>query len=66
MDVYAQIITALLKNLPQYPSVEEGPAVAETEFVPFNLSYLRDFSKENEIARTFGGKGRSASNPLPA
>jgi hypothetical protein len=39
----------------------------EVDFVPFNLSYLRDFSEKSEEARNpFGGRGQNASDALPA
>jgi len=66
MDAYTYIITAMLKGLAHNQTMENVPAVADAEFVPFDLSYLGNFSKENETVRTLGGEVRNASDPLPA
>lgn len=67
MDAYAYYITAMLNSLAQNHTAADAPVAADAEFVPFNLSYLKDFPKENESVRSSsGGEGRNASDPLPA
>lgn len=67
MDAYAYYITAMLNSLARNHDAAEAPVAADAEFVPFNLSYLKDFPKGNESVRSSsGGEGRNASDPLPA
>ena len=67
MDPHISVLTAILNSI-AYQSDENGVSVAEeVDFVPFNLSYLRDFSEESEEARNpFGGRDQNATDALPA
>jgi hypothetical protein len=67
MDPHISVLTAILNSI-AYQSDENGASVAEeVDFVPFNLSYLRDFSEKSEEARNpFGGRDQNASDALPA
>jgi hypothetical protein len=66
MDPHISVLTAILNSIAQ--SDENGVSVAEeVDFVPFNLSYLRDFSEESEEARNpLGGRDQNAPDALPA
>ena len=67
MDAYAYYITAMLNSLAQNHAAAEAPIAADAEFVPFDLSYLKDFPKENESLRSSSvGEDRNASDPLTA
>ena len=67
MDPHISVLTAILNSI-AYQSDENGVSVAEeVDFVPFNLSYLRDFSGKSEEARNpFGGRDQNAPDALPA
>lgn len=67
MDPHISVLTAILNSI-AYQSDENGASVAEeVDFVPFNLSYLRDFSEESEEARNpLGGRDQNAPDALPA
>jgi hypothetical protein len=67
MDPHISVLTAILNSI-AYQSDENGGSVAEeVDFVPFNLSYLRDFSEESEEARNpFEGRDQNAPDALPA
>jgi hypothetical protein len=44
-----------------------APRIPEPDFLPFNLSYLRDFSGECKQEKNASRKfGRNVSNALPA
>jgi hypothetical protein len=48
MEPSISVVTAMLYSV-AYNNVEYGaPIVPEANFVPFNLSHLRDFSEEPE------------------
>jgi len=51
-----------------YNNAEYGaPVVPEADFVPFNLSLLRDFPDDSEQSRNpFGGHASNAHDALPA
>jgi hypothetical protein len=67
MEPSISVVTALLYSA-AYNKVEYGePIVPEADFVPFNLSHLRDFSGESEQSRNpFGGHAQNAPEALPA
>jgi hypothetical protein len=67
MEPSISVVTAMLYSV-AYSTVEYGtPTVPEAEFVPFDLSQLRDFGAEPEQSRNqFGGHVQNAPNALPA
>jgi hypothetical protein len=68
MDPHISVITAVLNSI-IYPVYQRDvtTVVPEVDFVPFNLSYLRDFSRQSEQATNpFEGRGQNASEALPA
>jgi hypothetical protein len=67
MEPSVSVLTAILNSV-AYGNDEYGePNVPESEFLPFNLSYLRDFPDESEPSRhPFGGRAQDASGALHA
>jgi hypothetical protein len=67
MDPHISVLTALLNSIAYQSDEREARVAAEVDFVPFNLSYLRDFPQQSEGARNpFGGHGQNAPDALPA
>jgi hypothetical protein len=67
MDPHISVLTAILNSIAYQSDEQDAPAVAEVDFVPFDLSYLRDFSQQSEGAKDpFGGRGQNAPDALPA
>jgi hypothetical protein len=67
MDPHISVLTALLNSIACQIDEREAPIAAEVDFVPFNLSYLRDFPQQSEGTRNpFGGSGQNAIDALPA
>ena len=61
------VVTALLKSVAYNDEAYDARVVPEADFVPFDLSHLRDFSRQGAEARNpFGGRGQNASDALPA
>jgi hypothetical protein len=67
MEPSISVVTAMLYSV-AYNNAEYGaPVVPEADFVPFNLSHLRDFPDEFEQSRnSFGGRAQNVPEPLPA
>jgi len=68
VDPHISVLTAVLNSI-TYPVYQRHAAtvVPEVDFVPFDLSYLRDFSRQSEQATNpFEGRGQNASEALPA
>jgi hypothetical protein len=67
MEPSISVVTAMLYGA-AYNNIEYGaPSVPEADFVPFDLSHLRDFSEESEQSRNpFGGHAQNAPDALPA
>ena len=67
MDPHVSVVTAMLNCVAYSSDESDAQVVPEAEFVPFNLSYLRDYSPSGEQAgNPFGGRGQHASDALPA
>jgi hypothetical protein len=67
MDQNISVVTALLNSVAYSDAAYDARVVPEADFVPFDLSYLRDFSRQGEKSRNpFGGRGQNASDALPA
>jgi hypothetical protein len=68
MDQNISLVTALLNGLACNDQAYDARVVPEADFVPFDLSHLRDFSpKQGEQASNpCGGHGQNASDALPA
>ena len=67
MDPHISVLTAILNSIAYQSAEGQASVAAEVDFVPFNLSYLRDFSRPDETARNpFGGRGQNAPDALPA
>ena len=67
MEPSISVVTAMLYSV-AYNNAEHGtPVVPEADFVPFNLSLLRDFPDDSEHSRNpFGGRAPNAPDALPA
>jgi hypothetical protein len=67
MEPTISVVTAMLYSV-AYKNAEYGEStIPEADFVPFNLSHLRDFSEESEQPRNpFGGQAQNAPDALPA
>jgi hypothetical protein len=67
MEPSISVVTAMLYSV-AYSKAEFGePVVFESDFAPFDLSYLRDFSEESEQSRNpFEGHVQNAPDALPA
>lgn len=67
MDPHISVLTAILNSIAYQRDERDAPVAAEVDFVPFNFSYLRDFSQQSEAAKNpFGGRGQNAPDALPA
>ena len=67
MDPHISVLTAILNSIAYQRDEREVSVPAEVDFVPFDLSYLRDFSQQSEGAKDpFGGRGQNAPDALPA
>ncbi len=67
MDPHISVVTAMLNSVAYQTGEFDASVVPETDFVPFNLSYLSDFSApEKQAENPFGGRVQNASDPLPA
>ena len=67
MEPTISVVTAMLYSV-AYKNAEYGESIVpEADFVPFDLSQLRDFSEESEQPRNpFGGHAQNAPDALPA
>jgi len=66
MEPTISVVTAMLKSV-AYVNDEHRAPIPEADFVPFNLSYLRDFSDQSEQSRhPVGGRAHNAADALPA
>jgi hypothetical protein len=67
MEAYSYAIAALLHTFTYTDKAEDAPTDSESEFVPFDLSYLRDFpeQRENKIS-SFGENGPHESHLVRA
>ena len=67
MDTNFYILMAVLKSLGIEHKMEARSTVSEPDFVPFDLSYLRDFpGQDRQKRKASRGYGRNVSNALPA
>jgi hypothetical protein len=67
MDPHISVITAMLRSVGYSNDAYDAVVVPEADFVPFDFSYMRDFSGRNEVLKSpFGGHGQNVSNALPA
>jgi hypothetical protein len=67
MEAYTYAITALLHSITYRDEPDNASAVSESEFLPFDLSYLRDLPEQREKNRSsFGENGRHESRLAPA
>jgi len=67
MEPTISVVTALLDSVAYNDNEYGGPVVHEADFVPFDLSYLRDLSEQSEQSdNPLGGTGQNASDALPA
>ena len=61
------VVTALLKSVAYNDEAYDARVVPEADFVPFDLSHLRDFPGQDKQDRNPSrGYGRNVSKPLPA
>jgi hypothetical protein len=67
MDPHISVLTAMLNSIAYQGDERDASAAAEVDFVPFNLSFLRDFPQQSEgTENPFGGRGQNAPDALPA
>ena len=67
MDQNISVVTALLNSVAYGDAAYDERVVPEADFVPFDLSHLRDLPRQGEEARNpLGGRGQNASDALPA
>jgi hypothetical protein len=67
MEPTISVVTALLDSVAYNDNEYGAPVVREADFVPFDLSYLRDLSEQGEQSdNLLGGRGQNASDALPA
>jgi hypothetical protein len=67
MEPSLTVVTAVLNSIAYRSDANGAPIVPEAEFVPFDLSYLRDFPGHSEQEeQVFGGRAPNASDALPA
>ena len=67
MEPSVSVVTAMLDSVAYNDQEYGAPVVPEADFVPFDLSYLRDFSGQGEkVKNPFGGHAQNASDALPA
>jgi hypothetical protein len=66
MEAYSYAITALLHCFAYSRKTEDASIVCEGEFIPFDLSYLRDLPKQSDKKpSSFGEDGRRESRLAP-
>jgi hypothetical protein len=66
MEPYSYAITALIQCFAYRRKAEDASKVSESEFVPFDLSYLRDLPEPSEKKPgSFGEDGRHESRLAP-
>jgi len=66
MEPSISVVTAILDSVAYNDNEYGASIVPETDFVPFDLSYLRDLSEQGEQSRNpFGGREQNASDALP-
>jgi hypothetical protein len=66
MEAYSYAITALLHRFTYRGKKEDASTVSESEFVPFDLSYLRDLPEQSEKRpSSFREDGRHESRLSP-
>jgi hypothetical protein len=67
MEPSISVVTAMLDSV-AYKDNEYGALVVpEADFVPFDLSYLRDLAEQGEqSSNPLGGREQNASDALPA
>ena len=67
MEPSISVVTALLDSVAYNDNEYGAPVVREVDFVPFDLSYLRDLAEQGEQSSdSLGGHGQNASDALPA
>jgi hypothetical protein len=67
MDPHISVLTAILNSIAYQSDERDASVPAEVDFVPFNLSHLRDFPQESEgTGNPFGGLGENEPDALPA
>jgi len=67
MEPSISVVTAMLDSVAYNDNEYGAPVVREVDFVPFDLSYLRDLSEQGEqSSNPLGGRGQNASHALPA
>jgi hypothetical protein len=67
MEPSISVVTALLDSVVYKDNEYDAPVVPEADFVPFDLSYLRDFAEQGEQSSDpLGGREQNASDALPA
>jgi hypothetical protein len=67
MEPSVSVVTAMLDSVAYNDQEYGAPVVPEADFVPFDLSYLRDFSEQGEQSgNPFGGREQNASDALRA
>jgi hypothetical protein len=67
MDPHISVLTAILNSIAYQIDERDASPAAEVEFVPFNLSFLRDLPQQSEeTGNPFGGRSQNAPDALPA
>jgi hypothetical protein len=67
MEPSVSVVTAMLDSVAYHDNQYSAPAVPEADFVPFDLSYLRDFMEQDEqLSDPLGGPRQNAVDALPA
>jgi hypothetical protein len=67
MEPSISVVTAMLDSVAYRDNEYGALAVPEADFVPFDLSYLRDFTEQGERSTDpLGGPRQNAVDALPA
>ena len=67
MEPSISVVTAMLDSVAYNDNEYGAPLVPEADFVPFDLSYLRDLAEQGEqSSNPLGGREQNASHALPA
>ena len=67
MDTCLSVVAAILNSVAYNNNEHDAIVAPEPDFVPFDLSYLRDSSEQGKQVRNpFGGRDQNASHALPA
>ena len=68
MNQHIFVVTAMLKSVAYNSEERDARVVPEADFIPFKLSYLRDFcgQGEQQAKNRFGARNQDASDALPA